>query len=86
MFMVPCVLNVSKHTPSARQSRLITSTTKNAFSLAFCEATLSLADSQIDLSAEELLSRFNSISANVLDSVAPLKTLQRKPRSRALDR
>jgi len=65
----------------ARLSLLITSITRNTFSLAFGEATLSLDDSQTDLSAEELLSRFNSISANVLDSVAPLKT-----QVRALDR
>lgn len=81
MFTVPCESNASNPIAYARRFQLITSTTRNAFSLAFWEANLSLDDSQSDLRAEELLSKFKSISAYILDSVTPLKTSQPKSSS-----
>ncbi len=80
-FTFPSLFNVSKPSSSTRRSRLITPTTKEAFSLAFGEVSRHMDDFNCDLSAEELLFSFNSTCAHVLDSVAPLKTLHHKPRS-----
>ncbi len=81
MFSVPWVFNTPKVTKFTRQSRLITSTTSKAFSLAFCDAIKLLDVSQCDLSAEEILLRLNSTCVDVLDSVAPVKSSKIKPRS-----
>lgn len=64
-----------------RKSRLITSTTTKAFSLAFSDAFQSVDVSQCDLSVAELLSKPNSTCAEVLDSVAPTRSSKLKPNS-----
>ncbi len=63
-----------------RLSRRITPTTKDSFSSVFHEVMPSIYFS-CDASVEELLSRFNSTCSNVLNAVAPFRTLQSKTRS-----
>ncbi len=73
LFTFPSLFNVSKPSSSTRRSRLITPTTREAFSLAFGEVSRHMNDFNCDLSAEELLFGFNSTCAHVLDLVAPFK-------------
>lgn len=65
----------------ARQSRLITSATREAFRSAFSEGLLQSDVPNTDSSAEELLPSFNSTCVHALDHVAPLKTHRHKPKS-----
>lgn len=81
MFSVPSAFKVTKSSSSARQHRHFASRTKNAFSLAFHNATVVNDDFHCDLNADELLSCFNTICGNVLDLVAPPKAVLHKPTS-----
>lgn len=81
MFTFPSFNKTVTSMYSARQSRLITSATREAFRSAFSEGLLQSDVLNTDSSAEELLRSFNSTCVQALDQVAPLKTHLHKPKS-----
>ncbi len=81
MFTVSCSAAAPSVSFCGRLSRRITHTTKDSFLSIFHEVMPSIVDFSCDASVEELLSRFKSTCSNVLNVVAPFRTLQSKIRS-----
>ncbi len=79
MFSIPISSNILQLKKQVCKSRLINSATNIVFSSAFCDTMQAMDANKYELSAEELLSEFNSC-VNVLNTVAPVKTLKPKPR------
>ncbi len=81
MFTVSCSAAAPSVSFCGRLSRRITHTTKDSFLYIFHEVMPSIVDFSCDASVEELLSRSNSTCSNVLNAVAPFRSLQSKIRS-----
>ncbi len=81
MFTVSCSAAAPSVSFCGRLSLLITHTTKDSFLSIFHEVMPSIVDFSCDASVEELLSKFNPTCSNVLNAVAPFRTLQSKIRS-----
>jgi len=80
LFSIPSPSNPLQPNRLVRKSRIINSDTCKKISSAFCDTMHILDTNQYELSAEELLYEFNTTCVNVLNIVAPIKTLKSKPR------
>ncbi len=80
-FRVPININITRPTKAVRWSRTITPTTCIEFSAVFKEVSQSSALVCDDWSGADYLNHFNTISANILNSLAPKKAKQHKPKA-----